>query len=206
LLISFFIAQSKSVLEMHKEWEVRLRGQAGLELMNYPNSDFLLRTLYPVGSELRLAATALNDLGRLDPPILAADDFSCITSPTPASGVFQECVAQSDGSIRVGGSALLPSGRPADCVLITQDTGRHSTVIWMIRVAIGKTEIARIAPPETPPGCWKDTIPARQISAGKATLSAWAFDATTRTAYRLDQSRSVRASRLATEPAGTTRR
>jgi len=191
LLISFLIAQVRSIHEIRREWFERLRGQVGLELMNYPNSDAFLRTHDADHANLRQAAIEMNDLGRLYPPILPANRFDSITSQTSAQGIFQESIAQPNGSILVRGTACLPSGRPADCVVITRETdATHWTVIWMIRVAVNKSEIVKAAGPGASPGCWKGIIPARQIPSGNAALVAWAFDATNRTAYRLDKSHS----------------
>ena len=189
LIISFFISQIRCINEIHTEWAERLRSQAGLELMYYPNSDSFVGG--PIDPDLLSALIEMNDMGRLNPPILPADQFDSITSQTPAEGSFQEAITQPNGSIQVAGTAALPSGRPADCVLITcGPDAAHSTIIWMARVAIPKLDIANITASEASRAHWKDKIPAKQIPPGNATLAAWAFDATSRTAYPLDKSRS----------------
>jgi hypothetical protein len=189
LLGSFFIAQVVSVFELRREWAVRLRGQAGLELMNYPNSDALLLTLDPIVPDLRGAAINMNNLGRLQPPILPPDHFDSVISTTAGQGDFQQSAVQADGSIQLRGSAHLPSGRPADCVVITRGDATHPSVIWMTPVAISKPEIAEISSSGASPGSWTASIPTQQLFAENGPLLAWAFDATTRTAYRLAESR-----------------
>jgi hypothetical protein len=186
LLISFFIAQVVSIFQLRREWALRLRGQAGLELMNYPNSDALLTAIDRNIAEVRPAAIELNDLNRLHPPIVPTNRFDSITTATVAIGTFEPSVTQPDGSIQVRGVAALPNGRPADCVVITCDSGEKvPTVIWMTQVAITKPEVADSGGPQASPGCWKATIPAGQIPPG-TNLSAWAFDAIHQAAYPLN--------------------
>jgi hypothetical protein len=187
LLISFLVAQVVSIFQLRREWAVRLRGQAGLELMNYPNSDALLAALDRNIAEVRPGAVELNDLNRLHPPILPANRFDSITTATPAIGVFERPIAEPGGSIQVRGVAALPNGRPADCVVITRDSGEKvPTVIWMTQVAITRPEVAESGGPQASPGCWETTIPAGQIPLGGTNLSAWAFDAIHQIAYPLN--------------------
>jgi len=193
LLSCFFSTQVRSVHALRLEWAKRLRGQAGLELTHYLNSGVLFATLFPFPPDIYPEVAALNDLGRLHPAVLPDNCFTSITSATPAQGRFQECIARLDGAIHVRGTACLPNGRSADCVVFTFDNEiYHGAVVWLSCVPITKAETAALTAPEAASGSWQDVIPADHTPPGHGTLTAWAFDATNRTAYRLEQSHAWR--------------
>jgi hypothetical protein len=147
--------------------------------------------IFPRVDELMEVAHSADRQGLLDPPLLTSNRVREIaeTLTGESHGALERLASRQD-TVMLAGWAILPQrGEPAHAVLLCHETPDDDPRIF----AVVATEIARrdvvqrTGRPNYLRSGWqfRRTLlpPARTV-----TVSAWAYDALTRTAYRLDGS------------------
>jgi hypothetical protein len=178
---------------INRQW--RAYGKTLVLFINVvPETDALTRAVFPIAARVKEAATALNRIGYLRPPLMRSNLIANLANNSgsgAAVGSFQ-FIEEKSGSFAAHGSAFLPAERrPADAVLITYDDA----------AARGKPKICAIASigdsGEVVPlravwdssalsSTWMCQFPRNRLPQGQHYyLEAWAFNVDTLQAYRL---------------------
>ncbi|MFL6514257.1 MAG: hypothetical protein ACJ8M1_04475 [Chthoniobacterales bacterium] len=171
--------------------QLHLCGKARLQFINVvPEADQLTRAVFPDEERLKTAATVLSSLKYLRPPVVATkrvSDVADSTKPDSHAGAFAIDRSQPP-RIELRGVAILPmKKRPADVVLISYDNADHEPIVCAVARA------GAAAPGAGVSALWWTSLPLDRLPGGDASqLKAWAFDAETGRAYRLEGPISVR--------------
>ena len=149
----------------------------------------------PDFSLLRARALALDELGFLRPALVKSRrvrDFAGSVEPRPASGSFERLQREGDSYVASGMAALPERSEPADAVLLTYEDGAGQDVLFALAEMDYKGNILKRLLNEQAPFFWQHAFPLEAIPAEAAELSAWAFDADSGRAFKLEGVHSLR--------------
>ncbi|HEY0080054.1 MAG TPA: hypothetical protein VGB73_15690 [Pyrinomonadaceae bacterium] len=143
----------------------------------------------PDFSLLQERARALDELGFLRPGLLSSRrvrDFAERVEPHPAYGSFERLIRES-GTYVASGIAALPGRRePADAVLLTYRDGEGQDVLFAVAEMDYKGDFLKRLLNERALFSWQHSFTSEAIPAGAGELSAWAFDADSGRAFKLE--------------------
>lgn len=192
LLFLHLLNSAASVRQMSFMRARRLQAKACLLFINSVPDDCLQRG-FPAFDLLSHRANAMNDLRYLRPALIESNRIEDIAGDRAAGaescGVF-ETLASIDGkNFEASGWASLPGrNAPADAVLLAYRTDEEQPVIFALaHVRLDDSFFAGWqARPPALRWRWEKSFSSNRFPALPVTLSAWAFDAATGKAYRLD--------------------
>jgi hypothetical protein len=182
------------VLSINRMAEMRttlLQAKAMLLFINLKPDPALIRILYPDLKSLTLHANALNQLGFLRPELiktLKVQEFAETGSPNPAVyGSWDQFTTSDKDRCFASGWATLPyRGEMADAIILAyQASDREISMFELTRPleTSGQDWGAR-----NHPARWQLSFSANEFPSAPGTLTAWAFDANTGKAFRLNGS------------------
>jgi hypothetical protein len=171
---------------------LRLKGKAALTFIDVlPNLPVLKTVSYEDVALLRKKADAVDGFGYLRPGLLKSLAIRALADPSspgdPRYGQFTDAGAAGPSAWKASGIAQLPeAGRPADAILLTCDDGRNDPVIF----AFAKMKLPTVAwngaiEETTTDARWFARITQSQVPAAAKTIKAWAYNAETGCAHRL---------------------
>ena len=153
-------------------------------------------SLYIDQRSLRDRAVALDRLGFLRPGLIkssSVEDLEAAGGQPPSSyGSFEALVSTGDGMYVASGWALLPDrGEPADAVLLAYDDSQNSATVFALAevepVAGLLTKVFKGAARSALRTRWQRSLAPGELPPGRPLkVTAWAFDAETGKAFRLD--------------------
>ncbi len=180
-----------SIDRMRKMRMLLLEAKASVLFINLKPEPVLIRTLYPDVKSLTEQANVLDGLGFLRPRLirtLKVQDFAAASQSTPADyGSWNRLDSSEDGKrYRASGWASLPHrGEVADAVILSYRTaGGEALMFEMTRPREKLAEVWYRKRDQS--GTWQVWFSADQLPAQPVTLTAWAFDANSGKAFRLD--------------------
>jgi hypothetical protein len=175
----------------------RLAGKAALMLIDVLPNDFPLTPfVYPHIDRLKQEAHALNEMGYLQPPLIASADAGRIeqdesTQPASAEGAFAQLQQVApEIYMATGWATSPPNHRTADAVFLTYDDKDGHPIIFQL-AALGNTRspaARQSAPNGADPNGWVSRLDASLLppDIANARISAWALDTQTGKAILLD--------------------
>jgi len=186
------LVYAKGIDEMKKMRVTLLQAKASVLLINYVEDPELVNTLYPDLKFLASQANILDELGYLRPALVRSDrlqDFEGDKATGKGYGSLDQLETH-DKLYVVSGTASLPyRGEPADAVLLAYERPNGDCIMFALthpQMGIGHWH---------QPGKggrrsehWELSFAADRLPSRPANLTAWAFDANSARAYRLDGS------------------
>ncbi|MGB8506902.1 MAG: hypothetical protein WCD76_00720 [Pyrinomonadaceae bacterium] len=175
----------------------RLRLKACLLLINVVESDCLKDESWPDTDVLRRTANELNDMGFLRPPLLRSARIGDIAgAPGQNAGGFGSLdnLYRLDETYIVSGRAVLPQrGEPADAVLLVYENnvGELSVFALSDMKPTGDVTTGPDGGTIKNDARWEAAFPIDKLPPDAINVTAWAFDAGTGKAYRLDGSHAL---------------
>ena len=186
------LVYAKGIDGMKKMRLTLLQAKASVLLINYVQDPELVNTLYPDLKFLASQANILDNLGYLRPGLVRSDrlqDFEGDKAIGNAYGSL-DYLETRDNVYVVSGIASLPyRGEGADAVLLAYERPNGDCIVF----ALTHPQMGTGDSPQ--PGKdghrfqrWELSFPADRLPSRPAKLTAWAFDANSARAYRLDGS------------------
>jgi len=173
----------------------RLTGKAMLTFLDVaPNVEGLGKFLFPRPEEIIKAVRSADRQGLLDPPLLTSDRVREIAGTTADENTGAlERHASRQGNLMLSGWAVLPHrAEPAHAVLLCQEVpGDEPRIFAVVASEIARPDVVeRLGQSNYLRSGWqfRSTV---SLPPHTVTVSAWAYDALTRTAYRLDGSAEI---------------
>lgn len=183
---------AKGIDGMKKMRVTLLQAKASVLLINYVADPELVNTLYPDLKFLAAQANILDQLGYLRPGLVRSDrlqDFEGDKATGKVYGSLDQ-VETHDNLYVVSGTASLPyRGEPADAVLLAYERPNGDCIMFALahpQMGIGHWH--QPARGGLRSQHWELSLSADRLPARPANLTAWAFDANSARAYRLDGS------------------
>jgi hypothetical protein len=195
--LSIFYALASAVsVRAALQQRTRLRqAKACLLFVNLVPDECLPPDLMAFPDKLPERLNALDRMGFLRPGLMKsrrAADFAV----EPASGFGSFDQLSRDGQVfAAAGRARLPyRGEPADAVLLTYRTKDDNAVLFSVAEMDYKGDVLKLIPGKNPDYTyfWKKTFPQNSLPADAVEVSAWALDADTGKAYKLEGERSIK--------------
>jgi hypothetical protein len=191
LIVSHVLTSIPAVRDMEEEKRARLENKALLHWINIAQERGVLgHRIYPLLDELVHRANSADRLKMLDPPLARRPVPVDATEPGVLYGRFDRLDWMEDGLI-AGGWAMLPHRRsPADAVLLTWQVEEGPPHVFaVVTERHQRPDVARyFYDPQFIDRGWRRLVDP-QVLPETAIISAWAFDAETAMAYRLELDR-----------------
>jgi hypothetical protein len=151
-------------------------GKAGLLFINYVSHEACENRLYPANfGELKRKANILNGLGYIRPALIQSNvlqEIEAVSNHEADYGTLQSIVWVNDSTYQASGISAIPhTNQPADAVLISYDNIEGKSVLLTL------CNVDSIQ--------WHKTFSLKQISQNPVKIHAWALDANTGKAYRM---------------------
>jgi hypothetical protein len=170
----------------------RLQGKACLLFINLIKSECLTKKMYAKEERLEQSANALNNLGFLRPPLIKSlrmQDIEGINDRGSGDrGSFESLRRVGDSYVASGWASLPDRGEPADAILLAYDRGDGHAM--MFRLVEGRTQHGMSRRGWRHEGYayshWQTSFALNTLPAPPIQLSAWAFDAYTGKAFKLN--------------------
>ena len=186
------LVYAKGIDGMRKMRVTLLQAKAAVLIINYVVDPELVNTLYPDLKFLASQANILDQLGYLRPGLVRSDrlqDFEGDKATGSGYGSLDQLETH-ENLYLVSGTASLPyRGEPADAVLLAYERPNGDCIMFALthpQMGIGHWHRPGIGGRRSQH--WELLLPADRLPARPATLTAWAFDANSARAYRLDGS------------------
>jgi hypothetical protein len=169
-----------------------LQAKASVLLINYVQDPELVNTLYPDLSFLAAQANILDKLGYLRPGLVRSNrlqDFEGAKAITNGYGSLDH-VELHDNVYVVSGIAALPNRREgADAVLLAYERQNGDWIVFALtHPKLGTVDSHNPGNDGRHLQRWELSLSADRLPARTANITAWAFDANSARAYRLDGS------------------
>lgn len=180
-------------VHVQKDWAVnhrsRLSEKAALTFINVmPDVPVLSELSYDDFPQLKLQADALNQINYLRPKLVQSTSIAEVADPA-APGAARYGSLKLSRNIGSGvweamGSAALPgTTRPADAVLLTVNNGRNQPAIFTFAKLGGPRGLESQDAAENT--AWFERFDQKSLPADAASIKAWAYDAESGRAYRI---------------------
>jgi hypothetical protein len=181
----------KSINRMAEMRTMLLQAKALVLFINLKPDPVLIRTLYPDLNSLTLHANELNQLGFLRPGLittLRVQDFAETSSPKPADyGLWDQFRRTDNDHYFASGRAMLPyRGEAADAIILAYQGDGGDTLLF--RITLPQETSAGFWRRPVRSGQWQVSFSSAELPALPLTLTAWAFDADSGKAFRLNGS------------------
>jgi hypothetical protein len=168
-----------------------LQAKAMVLFINLKPDPVLASTLYPDLYRLTQQVNELNRLGFLRPGLittLRVQDFAAIVSSKPVDyGSWDQFRRTDNDFYFASGKATLPyRGEAADEIILAYQTNGSDSHVFRITVPQGT--YAGFWRRQSQSGQWQVSFPAADLPDQPVTLTAWAFDANSGKAFRLNGS------------------
>lgn len=189
-LASALAAQARlyplGTLVMLDQWQEHARAKACLLFVNILPDSCLAEQLIP-REVLAERANALNDLGFLRPGLMGSLKLEEVAGESNGAGEFEDLRQDADGAFVAQGWARLPEGRPADATLLAVEMSMGNSVAFRVSELRRRKEFAIESLQEIvhPDLRWSARFSVEDLPRTPATITAWAFDAEKRKAYKL---------------------
>ena len=191
LIILHALACAVSIREACRLRARLMQAKACLLFVNLTGAECLPPDLMARPDMLPERLRALDALGFLRPGLVKSrrvQDFAGDAGTGPGFGSFDQ-LSRSGGSFAASGRATLPHrGVPADAVLLAYKTENGEAVLFSLAEMNYKGDILKgiLAPGTDYDSSWQKTFPQDRLPAEAVEVSAWAFDASTGRAYKLE--------------------
>jgi hypothetical protein len=194
-LCSQLLAYAIGIREMSALSAGLRQGKACLLFINnLVHDDCLTRTVYYEVEKLRREANRLDALGFLRPALIKSARVEDIAAHGAQSlkpgGSFVAITQTGQNVYTASGWAILPeSGWPADAVLLAYNgTSSDSIVFALADTGEERSIVARTFGTASPSkyARWQKSFSVQDLPANPVTITAWAFDARTGQAFKLD--------------------
>ena len=182
----------KGIEGMKKMRLTLLQAKASVLLINYVQDPELVNTLYPDLSFLAAQANILDKLGYLRPGLVRSNriqDFEGAKAITNGYGSLDH-VEMHDNVYVLSGIAALPNRREgADAVLLAYERPNGDCIVFALtHPKLGTADSHNPGNDGRHLQRWELSLSADRLPARPANITAWAFDANSARAYRLDGS------------------
>jgi hypothetical protein len=181
LMVAFLICTKintypLAVTELKKFHATIQHGKAGMLFINHVSHQECENRLYPGNfGELKRKVNILNGLGYLRPALIRSKVLQEIEGSGGHEadyGTLQSIVLVNDSTYKASGlSAMPPADQPADAVLLSYNTTEGKSVLLTLCNADSTH--------------WTKTFSLKHVAENPVTIHAWAFDANTGKAYRM---------------------
>ncbi|MFB2973617.1 hypothetical protein ACE1CD_32035 [Aerosakkonema sp. BLCC-F183] len=196
LLFLELISVNMAVKEMNN-WRVeRLQGKSCLLFINIVKEEECLATrVNPKIARVKFLANRLNSLGYLQPGLIKSSRIQNIegskvnTADGYGYGWFDGVSKVSNDEYVTSGWARLPDREePADAVILTYEkANNHDTAFALIYTRIKREDVAKVTPKDAySMSGWQKSFSASKLPKGQVKINAWAFDANTGKAFKLN--------------------
>ncbi len=178
---------------MFKWRQLRLQGKAQLLFINFFPVECSTNCLYPKPEILKKRANDLDQLDFLSPRLMRSvrvQDIEGNTNHTPSSyGSIERLNQDNQDTFTASGWAVLPgTNEPADAVLLAFESENESKVFAMTGTKLlGDSDLNFLKQSKdlySPR--WQKTFSRSALPDAPMRITAWAFDASTGKAYRLN--------------------
>jgi hypothetical protein len=169
----------------------RLQAKACLLFINFAQNECLTKKMYPHRELLKQRANALNSLGFLRPALienLRVQDIESIDHPSAADyGAFEGLRKIGDSYVASGWAILPYRNEPADAILLAHEKGDgHSMVFALVEGGAQQGFTRRTwRYNRYAHSHWQTSLALDELPVTPGTLTAWAFDAQTGRAFKL---------------------
>lgn len=186
------LSATAGVRGMFKWRQLRLQGKAQLLFINFFPVDCSTNCLYPDSEVLKKKANALDQLDFLSPRLIQSVrvlDIEGNTNQTPSSyGLFESLNQDNHDIFTASGWAVLPgTSEPADAVLLAFESENESMVFTMtVTKLFGHFNLDSLNQSKDLYSRWQKTFSRSALPDAPMRITAWAFDASTGKAYRLN--------------------
>jgi hypothetical protein len=132
-------------------------------------------------------ANVLNDMGFLRPELMGSLRLEEVAGAKNGAGEFEDLRQDADGTFVAQGWARLPEGRPADATLLAVEMNVSNSVAFRVGELQRRKEytIESLQEIVHPDLRWSARFSVKDLPRTPATITAWAFDAEKRRAYKL---------------------
>lgn len=175
----------------------RLTAKSCIQVMNFV-SDECLKTSFPIPEQVKQRANFLNSVGFLNPKLAKSnklEDIADVVQPNSDNGWFDGLSKVDNELYGASGWAILPyRGEPADAVILAYENTQTNSIMFKIAYVGAKREdVAKVLKHNAyRHSGWQTTISKTEIPARDTLkINAWALDATTGKAYKLNGSHSI---------------
>lgn len=170
-----------------------LQGKACLLFINFIQGECLTDKLFPDLSLVQQGARTLDRLGFLRPSLVKSNKVQDIQGDVGSDsrnyGAFDSLTKSGDDTYVASGWAVLPGREePADAVILAyEDANGDSIVFTLAGTGTERTDIAQAQRKDAYSHAgWQKSFSLQGLPAKPVKLSAWALDAITGKAFRLD--------------------
>jgi hypothetical protein len=180
------------VQQMIRWRQYRLQGKAQLLFINFFPVECSLNCLYPKPEILKQRGNALDQLDFLSPRLIRSvrvQDIEGNTNHTPSSyGSIERLNQDNHDTFTASGWAVLPgTNEPADAVLLAFESENEATVFTMtVTKLFGDLNLNSLNQSKDLYSRWQKTFSRSVLPNAPMRITAWAFDASTGKAYRLN--------------------
>jgi len=172
----------------------RLRAKAYLLFMNVVEKKSALnKFVYPDMDKKKEAAGYIDMLGYIAPPLIKANTIALMEGdarPGVNYGYLSNLIKNADGTYTASGWARLPEKmRAADAVVLAYSGNENQPVAFELTGDTGRS--ASYKNPFHQGSVWEISFSADRLPEGEVTITAWAFDADSGKAFRLNNEHSI---------------
>jgi hypothetical protein len=165
-------------------WQTRLlQAKAGILLINQLPDTRLTKILYPNVQFLIEKANALDRLGLMRPSLIRTKHLNELAYSGVGRGEIRP-LERSTFGYAASGFVTLDQKRVPDAIILAYDSGNNDPIAFAMSYPIKRP--ASIFQRTVPGGVWLVRFTREQLPASPVTITAWAFDATTGRAFRLN--------------------
>ncbi|MDQ3649308.1 MAG: hypothetical protein M3458_03305 [Acidobacteriota bacterium] len=179
--------------QMRESRRVFLQAKASLLFINFVEDESLTERLFPNLPLLKEQANSLNSLGYLRPGLIQSNRIQDIQgishSVAKDYGSFDGLSNTGHNTYLASGWAILPDRKePADAVLLTYEKDSDDSVVFELIHTATERELAARREKFTARSVlrWQKSFTLDKLPTNPATVSAWAFDANTGKAFKID--------------------
>lgn len=193
LIVSVLSAQE--MLHIRRQ---RLTAKSCIQVMSFLSNDECLKTSFPIPEQIKQRANFLNRVGFLQPKLAntnRVEDIADVAQSNSDNGWFDGLIKLNNDVYGASGWAILPHRRErADAVILAYENNQtHSIMFKMAYVKAKRKDVAKALNNNTyRHSGWQTTFSKTEIpTKNHLKISAWALDATTGKAYKLNGSHSI---------------
>lgn len=203
ILVFHLLSSVYAVKKMSEARRERLQARSCLLFINIvPEQECLLKKVYPDIAHLKYYSNVLNNLGYLKPTLVKTSDVQDIQGDTNLSsdyGEFNTLIQESPEIYFASGWAVLPERRePSDAVILThQNINGDYTMFAVVEEKKKSKKAAKVFKNKSYSySGWQKTFSSIGFPKGAIKIDAWAFDANTGKAFKLNGTQKITESSL----------
>lgn len=176
----------------------RLQGKSCLIFINIIQDECLTEKVYPNTYHLQSIANSIDNLGLLNPGLMKTSIIKDIQGDNILSsqtrGAFDTLTKVSKDLYIASGWAILPERKePSDSVILTYENNHGPRLFAVVDRRSERNDVARALKDSSYSNSgWQKTFSSTGFPEGAVKISAWAFDANTGKAFKLNGTHTIK--------------